>query len=235
MYRDCYAVLKHTYGSKKDSSITSCHTDKQNALGAREDLAFGYIQEKDGQDKTDQSKYLFTDTDFFAKRDLLAHGHYATRNAKEDFYCLTVWRKYKETVVGMVYNTTVTKYERVFDVNIIRMPAELVPKFRCISYVDPYEPNKICLIDEEKLCKLNNKIKQSLAFKCIRRMADAESSKSASVLRLRYDFKLDFVKCPRAKDYEPIDVSPPSPEALAKAVRERHEEMQKKRDSESSE
>lgn len=234
-YRNLYVVVK-SICAEKTSAVVSCHAQKVDALQSRELVAFNYVQEKDGNDvnskiESGASKKMYEENNFMKKRDTLSNGHYITYDQKESLYKLSVWRKYNETLAGRFYNTVVVKYDRVFTVDITLIPNTLIPRMATTTFIDPV--NKIPQSKEN--LNMNRKLVTLPVFDRLRRTSESETPKSPSVKRLRFDLRVYFASCARAEQYVPEDSNGPSPSELAKAIRERHSEMQKKKELENSE
>ena len=257
----CYAVQKHVFDSNNESLIVSCHSDKTDAILAREEIAFGYVQEKDGENKNIST---FTDTEFASKKTSLPYGHYVTRDAKEDFYRLSVWHKYQEKIPGKIYgNYVVDHCDKLFNVSLVVLPTKFLPtlrecdigslndtccddepelKFTIARSIPQYcrnacvknfiEEHEICEEDLEEVSYFHDTLRRTRAFDRICRWADSDTPRAVSVKRLRYDFGREFTPCSLAEKYVPENISPVSSSDLVDAIKARHAEMQKKKDLE---
>jgi len=225
--------------------IVSVHADKTSAYEAREELVFNYVTDKDGCRKGMIPAIYNTSVaqgaaDSFialqaanAKSQNMEECHYITRDVKTNLSGLTVWQKTVTKTKGWTGQYIESKYTPLFTISIVNMAKEVMPKYRCISYV---EVDEVEVSDEELIDRAtrNDRLSKSRTFTRLRRISDTDASsapKPVSVSRLRFEFSHEYVKCPMTKSYTPQESTAPSKDELAKEVVAKHQEMQKKKSS----
>lgn len=224
MFRQCYAVMRQT----NEFDIVSVHADKTSAYETREEIVFNYVTDKDGCSKG-MIPRVYAEADFVAKQATLSDGHYITRDTKTDLAGLAVWLKTSTVTKGWTGQTVAIKCTKLFTITVVCMSKEVMPKYRCISYIEPYD---VEMTDEELvgIAYRNSKLYKSRSFVRLRRALESDTaSKTLTVSRLRHEFSSDYTKCPFAKVYTPRESNVPQQAELNKEVVAKHTEMQKKK------
>jgi len=225
MYRQCFAVMRQQTG---EFDIVSVHADKTSAYETREEIVFNYVTDKDGCRKGMVPK-VYNESEFVEKQAALADGHYIVRNTKTDIAGLTVWNKTSTIVKGWTGQTVSFKCTELFTFTVVRLPKEVMPAYRFISYVEPYD-TEMTRYEIDDINERNGKLYKSRSFTRLRRALESETaSKTLTVSRLRHEFATEFIKCPFAKEYVPRETNTPKQAELNKEVVAKHNEMQKKR------